>query len=109
MRDRLGSSAMTSSQADLAEADAFLVVRANPAARQPIAFDSRVRPAVNDGATLIHVDPRTTETTRLADHHLPAAPGTVFAPPIVAEPIVGQGRTVVDLVDPDGGRIDPDT
>ncbi len=76
MRDRLGSSAMTNSQADLAEADAFLIVGANPAARQPIAFDSRVRPAVNDGATLIHVDPRRTETTRLADHHLPAAPGT---------------------------------
>jgi predicted molibdopterin-dependent oxidoreductase YjgC len=76
MRDRLGSSAMTNSQADLAEAGAFLVVGANPAARQPIAFDSSVRPAVNDGATLIHVDPRETETTRLADHHLPAAPGT---------------------------------
>jgi formate dehydrogenase major subunit len=76
MRDRLGSSAMTNSQADLAEADVFLVVGANPAARQPIAFGSRVRPAVNDGATLIHVDPRETETTRLADHHLSAAPGT---------------------------------
>ncbi|MFB6218976.1 MAG: molybdopterin oxidoreductase family protein [Halobacteriaceae archaeon] len=76
MRDRLGSSAMTNSQADLRAADAFLVVGANPAARQPVAFDTRVRPAVNDGATLVHVDPRETETTRLADHHLAARPGT---------------------------------
>jgi formate dehydrogenase major subunit len=76
MRERLGSSAMTNTQADLADADAFLVVGANPAARQPIAFESSVRPAVNDGAALIHVDPRETETGRLADYHLPARPGT---------------------------------
>ncbi|HET7323498.1 MAG TPA: molybdopterin-dependent oxidoreductase, partial [Halococcus sp.] len=58
MEDRLGSGGMTNSLTDLAEADAFLVVGANPAERQPIAFDSTIRPAVNDGAALVHIDPR---------------------------------------------------
>jgi formate dehydrogenase major subunit len=61
---------------DLGRADAILIVGANPAVQQPIAFDSHVRPAVNDGAALIHVDPRRTETTRLATHHLAPRPGT---------------------------------
>lgn len=76
MTDRLGSPGMTNSLRDLAEADAFLVVGANPAAQQPIAFNSYVRPAVNDGATLIHVDPRANRTTRTADVHLAPRPGT---------------------------------
>jgi len=100
MRERLGSSAMTNSQADLAEADAFLVVGANPAARQPIAFDSYVRPAVNDGATLIHVDPRETGTTRLADYHLPARPGTdALLLSAMAAVVVAEGRTDESFVE----------
>lgn len=76
MTDRLGSGAMTNSLADLAAADAFLVAGSNPAAQQPIAFNSYIRPAVNDGATLIHVDPRANRTTRAADIHLAPRPGT---------------------------------
>jgi formate dehydrogenase major subunit len=76
MTDRLGSGAMTNSLRDLAEADTFLVVGSNPAVQQPIAFNSHVRPAVNDGATLIHVDPRANRTTRAADIHLAPRPGT---------------------------------
>lgn len=75
MEKRLGSSGMTNSLADLPEADAFLVVGANPAERQPIAFDRTVRPAVNDGTALIHIDPRANRTTRLATHHLAPHPG----------------------------------
>jgi formate dehydrogenase major subunit len=75
MEARLGSVGMTNTLADLAAADAFLVIGSNPAARQPVAFDSYVRPAVDDGATLVHVDPRANETTRLADHHLAPRPG----------------------------------
>lgn len=75
MRERLGCDAMTNSLEDLTDADAFLVVGANPAARQPVAFDTAVRPAVNAGASLIHIDPRATETTRLADYHLAPHPG----------------------------------
>ncbi|PSP61942.1 formate dehydrogenase subunit alpha [Halobacteriales archaeon QH_8_64_26] len=74
--DRLGSGAMTNSLEDLAEADTFLVVGSNPAAQQPVAFNSYVRPAVNGGATLIHVDPRANRTTRAADIHLAPRPGS---------------------------------
>ena len=76
MRERLGWPAMSNSLADLAEADVFLVVGANPADQQPVAFDSYVRPAVNAGATLVHVDPRATRTTRTASLHLAPHPGT---------------------------------
>lgn len=76
LASRLGWSATTNAMADLRECDAFLVVGANPAARQPIAFDSYVRPAVDDGATLVHVDPRRNETTRKAEVHVAPRPGT---------------------------------
>lgn len=52
----------------------FLVV-GGTAARQPVAFDGVVRPAVNDGATLVHVDPYQNETTAHADVVLPVAAG----------------------------------
>jgi formate dehydrogenase major subunit len=75
MTDRLGSGAMTNTLEDLTEADTFLVVGSNPAAQQPIAFNTYIRPAVDDGATLIHVDPRANRTTRTADIHLAPRPG----------------------------------
>jgi predicted molibdopterin-dependent oxidoreductase YjgC len=73
--ERLGRPASTNSLADLPDADTILVVGANPAQRQPVAFNAAVRPAVNDGTTLIHVDPVGNETTRLADLHLQPRPG----------------------------------
>ena len=76
MEGRLGSGGMTNSLADLAAAEAFLVIGSNPADQQPVAFDSYVRPAVNAGAHLIHVDPRANATTRLADTHIAPRPGT---------------------------------
>ncbi len=75
MTDRLGSGGMTNSLEDIEEADVFLVVGSNPAAQQPIAFNSHLRPAINDGATLIHIDPRANRTTRTADIHLAPYPG----------------------------------
>ncbi|EMA55946.1 MULTISPECIES: molybdopterin oxidoreductase family protein [Halococcus] len=75
MEARLGSGGTTNSLDDLAEADVFLVAGANPAERQPIAFDRCVRPAVNDGAALLHLDPRANRTTRLATQHLAPHPG----------------------------------
>ena len=76
LADRLGWPATTNGLSDLREADVVVVAGANPAARQPVAFDSFVRPAVNDGTTLVHVDPVGNETTRLADVHLTPRPGT---------------------------------
>jgi predicted molibdopterin-dependent oxidoreductase YjgC len=76
MESRLGSGGMTNTLADLAEAEAFVVIGSNPADQQPVAFNSYVRPAVNDGAHLIHIDPRANATTRLADTHIAPRPGT---------------------------------
>ncbi|EMA49480.1 molybdopterin oxidoreductase family protein [Halococcus thailandensis] len=76
MEERLGSGGMTNSLADLADAEAFIVIGSNPADQQPVAFDSYIRPAVNDGAQLIHIDPRANATTRLADTHIAPRPGT---------------------------------
>jgi len=76
LADRLGYPASTNALADLPAADVLIVAGANPAARHPVAFDSAVRPAVADGATLVHVDPHENETTRLADRHVAPRPGT---------------------------------
>lgn len=76
LAERFGWPATTGSLEGLSDADVILVVGANPAARQPVAFNSFVRPAVTDGTTLIHVDPVGNRTTRLADVHLAPRPGT---------------------------------
>ncbi len=74
--ERLGWPATTNGLADLREADLVIVVGANPAVRQPIAFDSAVRPALKAGGTLIHIDPHRNETSRPADRHIAPQPGT---------------------------------
>jgi formate dehydrogenase major subunit len=76
LAERLGWPATTNGLDDVGEADAIIVAGANPAERQPVAFNSFVRPAVNAGTTLIHVDPVGNRTTRLADVHLAPRPGT---------------------------------
>ena len=76
LADRLGHPATTNALADLPAADVFLVAGANPAERHPVAFDGAIRPAVADGATLVHVDPHENGTTRLADRHVAPRPGT---------------------------------
>jgi formate dehydrogenase major subunit len=76
LADRVGWPATTNGLADLPEADVVLVAGANPAERQPVAFNSFVRPAVDAGTTLVHVDPVGNETTRHADIHVTPRPGT---------------------------------
>ena len=81
LTERLGWPATTNGLADIGEADVIVVAGANPAERQPVAFNSFVRPAVRNGTTLVHVDPVGNETTRLADYHVAPRPGrdaTVF-------------------------------
>ncbi len=75
MQSRFGAGAMTNTLDDLADADCFFVCGANPAEQHPIIFSSYLAPAVNEGTTLIHVDPRANRTTELADYHLPVKPG----------------------------------
>ena len=76
MSERLGAGAMTNTLDDLGETDCLFVNGANPAEQHPVAFRSYLLPAIRDGATLIHVDPRENDTTEAADVHLPLQPGT---------------------------------
>ena len=75
MVDRFGAGAMTNTLEDVTDADVFLVCGANPAAQHPIIFQSYLAPAITDGTTMIHVDPRENKTTKRADVHLPVTPG----------------------------------
>jgi formate dehydrogenase major subunit len=75
MSERLGAGAMTNTLDDLGEADVFLACGANPAEQHPVIFRSYLLPAIRDGTTLIHVDPRANDTTDAADLHLPVTPG----------------------------------
>ncbi|MCL9818045.1 formate dehydrogenase subunit alpha [Natronocalculus amylovorans] len=91
MRDRFGTGAMTNSLEDLTESDVYLIVGANPAVNHPIIFRSYLLPAIRKGTKVIHIDPRETDTTRPATHHLPVKPGydipllTAIAATIVQE------------------------
>lgn len=76
LSSRLGHPATTLAVEDVGRADLVVVAGANPAVQQPVFFDAFVRPAVADGTTLVHVDPGTNETTRLADRHVAPRPGT---------------------------------
>ncbi|MFW6435334.1 MAG: molybdopterin oxidoreductase family protein [Halovenus sp.] len=73
--ERLGQPATTNGLADIDESDVIIIAGANPAERQPVPFNSFVRPAVADGTTLVHVDPVGNETTRVADYHVTPRPG----------------------------------
>ncbi|GGM62757.1 molybdopterin oxidoreductase family protein [Halarchaeum rubridurum] len=73
LAERFGYPASTLGMDELAESDLVLVVGANPAIQQPVAFNAFVR---GGDADVVHVDPRANETTRAADAHLAPRPGT---------------------------------
>ncbi|GAB7092472.1 formate dehydrogenase subunit alpha [Halorubrum luteum] len=92
MSERLGAGAMTNTLDDLSETDCLFVTGANPAEQHPVAFRSYLLPAIRDGATLIHVDPRENDTTEAADIHVPLRPGTdIEVLNAVAKTIVEEG------------------
>ena len=94
MSERFGAGAMTNTLDDVAETDCLFVAGANPAEQHPVIFRSYLLPAVRDGATVIHVDPRETQMTAAADVHLPVRPGddiqllNAVAAVLVAEDLV---------------------
>src|SRR5690349_200432 len=65
-------------QWDLANADCVLVMGSNMAENHPIAFRF-VMQAKAQGAKLIHVDPRFTRTSAMADIYAPLRAGTDIA------------------------------
>jgi ferredoxin-nitrate reductase len=66
------------SYADLGLADCLLLLGANTAACHPIVW-SRIRERRSEGACVICVDPRETQTARESTLHLPVRPGTDLA------------------------------
>jgi formate dehydrogenase major subunit len=73
-----GRGASTMPQWDLANSDAVLVMGSNMAENHPISFRF-VMQAKLRGATVMHVDPRFTRTSALADIHAPIRAGTDIA------------------------------
>lgn len=73
-----GRGAATTAQWDLANADCVVVMGSNMAENHPIAFRF-VMQAKEKGATVIHVDPRFTRTSAMADIYAPVRPGSDIA------------------------------
>ena len=63
---------------DLANSDVITVMGSNMAENHPVAFRFATQ-AQQRGATVIHVDPRFTRTSALADIHAPIRSGTDIA------------------------------
>src|SRR3954464_6525295 len=74
-RESLGSDGPPASYADVDQADCLLLLGSNTAACHPILW-ARIRRRQVEGATVIVVDPRRTETAAAADLHLPVRPGS---------------------------------
>jgi ferredoxin-nitrate reductase len=73
-RETFGSDGPPGCYADIDRADCMLLLGTNTAACHPIVW-SRIRRRQKEGAFLIVVDPRRTETAEAADLHLPVRPG----------------------------------
>ncbi len=70
-----GRGGATTSQQDLANADAILIMGSSMAENHPVGFQWVVE-AKKRGAKVIHVDPRFTRTSAMADHWVPLRAGS---------------------------------
>ena len=78
LAESFGRGAMTNHWIDLKNADVLLIMGSNAAENHPISFKWVTR-AMENGATLIHVDPRFTRTSAKADIHSFIRSGTDVA------------------------------
>lgn len=78
MMETLGASAATNSIQDVDHAKLIMVVGANPTESHPV-VGARIKQAARRGVPLIVIDPRRTESARMADLHLQLRPGTNVA------------------------------
>ncbi len=69
---------MTNHYIDLKNSDVILIMGSNAAEHHPIAFKWILR-AKENGARIIHVDPRYTRTSARCDYHVPIRSGTDIA------------------------------
>ena len=98
MGTSFGRGGATNFQQDLANADCIVIQGSNMAECHPVGFQW-VMEAKRRGATIIHVDPRFTRTSAVADLHVPIRAGSdiVFLGAIVNH-ILENGREFRDYV-----------
>jgi len=72
----LGRGGATTAQQDLANADAILIMGSSMAENHPVGFQWVIEAREKNGAKIIHVDPRFTRTSAMADHWLPLRAGS---------------------------------
>src|SRR6266700_2966724 len=70
---------MTKHWRDIQHADLIMINGANPAEAHPVGFQWMMRAKLDRGAKMIHVDPRFTRTSAVADRHLRIRTGTDVA------------------------------
>ena len=73
-KETFGSDGPPACYADIDQADCMLLLGTSTAACHPIIW-ARIRRRQNEGAKLIVIDPRRTQTAEAADIHLPVRPG----------------------------------
>ncbi len=73
--DAFGSDAPPPTYDDIPDAETHLVWGANPAAAHPVMFRWINQSSDADDSELILVDPVASETSEVADHHVPVEPG----------------------------------
>ena len=72
----LGRGGATTAQQDLANADAILIMGSSMAENHPVGFQWVIDAREKNGAKIIHVDPRFTRTSAMADYWLPLRAGS---------------------------------
>ena len=75
---RLGRGAATTTQESLAGSDCIVIMGSNMAENHPVGFRF-VMKAKQQGARVIHIDPRFSRTSAMADLHVPLRAGTDVA------------------------------
>ena len=71
-----GRGGATTAQQDLAFADAILIMGSSMAENHPVGFQWVIEARERNGAKVIHVDPRFTRTSAMADYWLPLRAGS---------------------------------
>ena len=102
LKQTFGTSAGTQDFASVQDADAILVIGANPTDAHPV-FGSRMKRRLREGAELIVIDPRAIDLVRSphigAQHHLQLRPGTnVAVVNAMAHVVVTEGWVAEDFV-----------
>jgi len=71
-----GRGGATTAQQDLSNADAILIMGSNMAENHPVGFQWVIEAREKNGAKILHVDPRFTRTSAMADIWAPLRAGT---------------------------------